>query len=420
MEDIERIFKRIDTYRELVIELQRELTRRVALGPENGGEGEYEKFMYLKKLIDELKPDSVYEINAPDSRVPQGYRPNMVALWEGAKKDINVWVLSHMDIVPPGDMELWSHDPFKIAIDGDRISGRGVEDNHHGIISPYLAIKAIKEEGLRPGINSGLVMVSDEETGSKYGLSYILNNKRELFSEDDLIIVPDGGDSEGRMIEIAEKSMLWLSFTLEGKQCHASTPEKGNNTLVGASKLIIALEELKDIFNAQDMTFKPPVSTFCPTRMEENVPNVNTIPGRNVFYMDCRVLPCYTADEVFERCKQIASRVAEDTGLKIDVGIRYREDSAPPTPPDAPVVKTLKSAIKRVKGISAEPQGIGGGTVAAFFRKAGLPSAVWLTMPDSAHQPNEFCFIKDILEDAKVFAFIYMGCHESDFKEVKK
>lgn len=412
MEEIERIFNRIDNYRDIVIGLQKELTSRVALGPDNGGDGEYEKSLYLKSIIEELGPDNFFEINAPDDRVSQGFRPNLIAIWRGEKKNNNVWVLSHMDVVPPGDPGLWKHDPYMIKVDGDRITGRGVEDNHHGIISSYLAIRAIMEEDLRPSLNTGLIMVSDEETGSKYGLSYVLEKRRELFSENDLIIVPDGGNEEGSMIEIAEKSMLWVKFTLEGKQCHASTPEKGNNTLSGASKLIIALEELNDKFKAQDMTFKPPVSTFCPTRMEENVPNVNTIPGRNVFYMDCRILPCYTVDEVLEECRVIAKRIAEDTGLQIDVGIRYREDSAPPTPPDAPVVLALKSAIKRVKGISAEPQGIGGGTVAAFFRKAGLPAAVWITMPDSAHQPNEYCLIKNIIEDAKVFAYIYMGLHE--------
>jgi succinyl-diaminopimelate desuccinylase len=52
--------------------------------------------------------------------------------------------------------------------------------------------------------------------------------------------------------------------------------------------------------------------------------------------------------------------------------------------------------------------GIGGGTVAAFFRKAGLQAAVWITMPDSAHQPNEYCLIKNIMTDAKVFACLYL------------
>jgi succinyl-diaminopimelate desuccinylase len=51
--------------------------------------------------------------------------------------------------------------------------------------------------------------------------------------------------------------------------------------------------------------------------------------------------------------------------------------------------------------------GIGGGTVAAFFREMDLPAAVWSTCPDTAHQPNEYCRIPDIMTDAKIFACLY-------------
>ena len=53
--------------------------------------------------------------------------------------------------------------------------------------------------------------------------------------------------------------------------------------------------------------------------------------------------------------------------------------------------------------------GIGGGTVAAFFRRAGLPAAVWMTQTDTAHQPNEYCLISNIMTDAKVFACLYLN-----------
>jgi succinyl-diaminopimelate desuccinylase len=50
--------------------------------------------------------------------------------------------------------------------------------------------------------------------------------------------------------------------------------------------------------------------------------------------------------------------------------------------------------------------GIGGGTVAAVFRRAGLPAAVWSTIDDVCHQPNEYCVIDYMVNDAKVFAHV--------------
>jgi len=56
-------------------------------------------------------------------------------------------VLSHSDIVPPGDPSLWKSEPYELMVDGDRIVGRGVEDNQHGFVSSYLALKAILDSG---------------------------------------------------------------------------------------------------------------------------------------------------------------------------------------------------------------------------------------------------------------------------------
>ncbi len=206
-----------------------------------------------------------------------------------------------------------------------------------------------------------------------------------------LIIIPDAGNREGTLIEVAEKSLLWIKFTLSGKQCHASRPDLGLNTLRGTAHLILALEKLPRFFNKKDLRFDFPKSTFEPTQKEANVPNVNTIPGQDVFYLDCRVLPGYPLTQVIDKIKDIAAEVGKKTGLGIKIEVVNKVQAPPATKTDAPVVKALQKAIWAVHHKKAFPYGIGGGTVAAFFRQAGLPAAVWLTSSDTAHQPNEFC-----------------------------
>jgi len=141
-----------------------------------------------------LNPDILQEIKAPDERAHNGYRPNLIAKWEGRNKDRIVWVLSHSDIVPPGDPSLWKSEPYELMVDGDRIVGRGVEDNQHGFVSSYLALKAILDSGQALKRSVGLVIVADEETGSDYGLSYVLKHQKNYFRSEDLIIVPDAGN----------------------------------------------------------------------------------------------------------------------------------------------------------------------------------------------------------------------------------
>ncbi|MBW2129453.1 MAG: M20 family metallo-hydrolase [Deltaproteobacteria bacterium] len=410
MSKFQEVFGWIDDSRDEIIRLQTELTSRPAIGPGNGGSGEHEKAAFLKEEVTALGADVIEEVRAPDPRAKDGYRPNLICRWKGNEGERKVWILSHMDIVPPGDLSLWKSDPFKLRVEGDRLIGRGVQDDQHGIVSSLLALKAIRETGLRPGRSVGLVFLADEESGSRYGLQYLLEQRREYFDPRDLIVVPDAGNEEGTLIEVAEKSVLWLKVTVNGRQCHASTPEKGINSLVGAARLILALHKgLKERYDFSDDLFKPPYSTFEPTKMEANVPNVNTLPGKDIFYLDCRVLPHYGPEEILTAAREIAAQIAESTGLSVQIDAVQKEKAADPTPEDAPVVRELVQSIRVVSGKRARPMGIGGATVASLFRNLGFPAAVWMTAPDTAHQPNEFCLISDIMFDAKVFACLYLN-----------
>jgi len=142
------------------------------------------------------------------------------------------------------------------------------------------------------------------------------------------------------------------------------------------------------------------------------VPNVNTIPGEDVFYLDCRILPQYKVDEVLKKVREICDSVEKKFRVKIDFDMTQREDAAPATAEDASVVKKLMTGIKEIYGIEAKPMGIGGGTVAAVFRRAGLPAAVWSTIDDVCHQPNEYCVIHYMVNDAKVFAHVCLQQEE--------
>jgi len=407
LEKFSQVSERLGQYREEMIDLQRELVSRVAVGPDQGGPGEAEKAAYLENLLLGwgLRVDNY---PAPDPRVAGGGRPNLVAWLPGQRAD-KVWVLSHLDVVPPGDVSLWDSDPYTLRVDGDRLIGRGTEDNHQGLVSSLMAVKALLDLGITPPRTVGLALVSDEETGSKNGLDYLLTTQPQLFSPQDLIIVPDAGSPDSTLVEVAEKSILWLRLTLLGTQSHASRPQLGKNTLRAAAHVIVALEALHQEFAGQNPLFDPPESTFEPTQKEANVENINTIPGRDVFYLDCRVLPEFDLERVKERVEALGKEAAAKFGVSLTVEPVQELPSPPPTDPDAPVVKALVKAIRKVYGREARPQGIGGGTVAAFFRQRLLPAAVWMTVTHSAHQPNEYCLLSNLVGDARVLAHVFLS-----------
>ncbi len=403
MGEIENIFNRIEENRGEMIELQKKLTSIPAIAPQSNGEGEWEKAQALIEWLKKLKLDDINVISALDKRVPSGKRPNVIATIPGESTK-SFWIMTHLDVVPPGELSLWNSDPFNVVEKDGKLIGRGVEDNQQSMVGSIYAIASILQAGYRPKYTVKLLFIADEETGSEFGIKFLLDNYK-LFNKEDLILVPDGGNNEGTLVEIAEKSILWLKFTTKGKQCHASMPNLGINAFVAGSDLVLKLNRLNEEFNKTNNLFNPPYSTFCPTKKEANVPNINSIPGEDVFYLDCRILPSYNLEEIEKRIKELISEVEKEYGVSIQVEAVQRE-SSPPTPENSPLVISLKRAIKEIYGAEGKPQGIGGGTVGAHLRKHGYDTVVWSKIDETAHMPNEYCIVDNMIGDCKVMADI--------------
>ena len=402
------IRERISGYFDDVVRLQEALIPLPALAPESGGEGEWLKAETVRRFIEAIGVDEWIDIPAPDERVPKGYRPNMTFRWRGRSPDRTVWILSHLDVVPPGDRTQWENDPFRAVFRDGKVIGRGAEDNHQALVSSILAVRAFRETKTAVENGVGLIIVSDEETGSRYGIHHVLNVRPDLFRKTDWIVVPDAGDPDGTLIETAEKSVLWLRFVVKGKQTHGSTPEKGINAHRAGAHLIVKLDGLSRIFSRNDPLFDPPPSTFEPTKKEANVPNVNTVPGEDAFHFDCRVLPDVPLDAVRSQIRDWSNEIEASFGVRVQIEETQATQAPPATPSHSPVVLALKAAVREVLNRDAQTKGIGGGTVAEAFRARGLPAVCWTCIDDTAHTPNEYSKVENTLNDAKVFAHLFM------------
>jgi succinyl-diaminopimelate desuccinylase len=251
-----------------------------------------------------------------------------------------------------------------------------------------------------------LLFAADEENGSAYGIAWLIKNHRDLFRINDMVLIPDGGDSRGASIEVAEKNLVWARFTTQGKQAHGSRPDQGANAFLAASDLAVALHYgLSEKFSARDPLFEPDYSTFQPTKKEANVPNINTIPGEDVFCMDMRILPRYPVKEVLAEVDHIKAGIEAKYGVQVSYTTPQSIES-PPTSAEAPLVRALARCVQEVYQVKTRPIGIGGGTVGACLRREGIDSAVWCRIDETAHQPNEYALIDNILGDAKVMALL--------------
>jgi succinyl-diaminopimelate desuccinylase len=407
----------------LAVELETELTRRPAISPGSGGEGELEKCEFLETWLKSHGITALERYDAPDERAKGGVRPNLIATLPGGNdKAPRLWIMSHLDVVPPGDASLWESDPWTVirrddGPRGPRLIGRGVEDNQQGLVSSVLAALAVQELGLTLPRTVKLLFAADEEEGSHYGIDWLLKNQGsaagdkpvpKLFRQDDMVLIPDGGDPKGETIEIAEKNIIWARFAVKGLQAHGSRPDQGANAFLAGSDLAVRLHYgLSEKFAARDPLFEPDYSTFQPTKKEANVPNINTLPGEDVFYMDMRVLPRYPVKDILAEIDRIKTEVEAQHGVTITCKTLQTGESKP-TPPDAPLIKLLSQTVERVYAVKPRLIGIGGGTVGAHLRNVDISCAVWSRMDDTAHQPNEYTLVENLLGDAVVMALLML------------
>lgn len=392
-----------------MVALESLLTSNPALAPENGGQGEIKKAEALIAWLKEngFPESSIERFDSPDNRVESKTRPNIVVTISGESDEYSVWSMCHLDVVPVGEISLWNTNPWQVVEKDGKIYGRGVEDNQQGLVSSVFALLSLLKNGIKPSHTVKLLFMADEEVGSKYGIIWLLENTN-LFRKNDIILIPDGGDAKGETIEVAEKNILWLKFHVKGKQSHGSRPDQGNNACVAANDLSMRLFALQKFFDRRDKLFEPDYSTFQPTMRYANVQGVNIIPGEEVFCIDSRILPCYSINQVLAKIEETIGEVESEYKVEICYEILQSSES-PATSVDSPVVKKLSQALKAVHGINARTIGIGGGTVGAELRRKGFDCAVWSTLDECAHMPNEYCVIENMEKDAETLAYMFMN-----------
>ncbi|MGC8497710.1 MAG: M20 family metallo-hydrolase [Thermoplasmata archaeon] len=397
MDDINNAIKNMEPE---IVSTMIELISKKAISPESGGSGELERAVYLQGLLEKIGVDKIERVDAKDNH--NVIRPNILALVYGKQRDRTAWIVAHMDTVPEGDLSLWNTDPFQGVYKDGKIYGRGSVDNGQAILTALFTLKILKKLGISPKYNLGLMFVADEEVGSKYGIDFVLKNRN--FSKNDLFYVPDSGNSEGTEIEIAEKSILWIKVKVNGKQAHGSRPDLGLNANRIAMLLNTEIDkELHKKFTALDTLFTPAYSTFEPTKRDKNVDNVNTIPGTDSNYFDCRILPTYNIDDVLKVFEEKISKFKKKYQIEIETEILQKSVAPQPTDKNSEIVQSLLRVLKEERNIDGKLVGIGGGTCAAFFRANGNQSVVWSTLDDVEHSPNEYCRLENLEKDILVF-----------------
>ena len=148
-------------YGKAALETLRELVEIPTFRKEGVAQHDNPEFIKIAEKIKSLAESFNLKFRNVDNRVYE------ISL-EGSGDDV-VGIHAHADVVPVTP-ENWvlkdgtKLDPFKVTFIGDRMYGRGTEDDKNGIVVAMYAMKVIKEEKLPLARNFKLLVDTTEET----------------------------------------------------------------------------------------------------------------------------------------------------------------------------------------------------------------------------------------------------------------
>ena len=90
---------------------------------------------------------------AVDIALKHGFRAkslldDQVGIAEMGEGEETLGILTHVDVVPTGDMAEWHTDPYGGEIINGRIYGRGTQDDKGMLIASLYAMRAVRDLGL--------------------------------------------------------------------------------------------------------------------------------------------------------------------------------------------------------------------------------------------------------------------------------
>ncbi len=148
---------------------------------------------------------------------------------------------AHVDVVPPGPADLWTHPPFDPVISGDWLYGRGGADMKAGHAANLFALDARRRVGLQPAATVYLQSVVEEESTGNGALMTHLRGYRA-----DAALIPEPQDEK---LVRANVGVLWFQVEVRGHPVHVRDMGAGANAIDGAWRVVGRLRELEAAWN---------------------------------------------------------------------------------------------------------------------------------------------------------------------------
>lgn len=319
-------------------------------------------------------------------------RPNLIISSGGAGR-AQLVLHGHLDTVPAGAREFWSHDPFESEIVNGRLYGRGACD----MKGPMAALaEALIEYSKKPQSSPLLMLAtSDEESGCMGAEDVALSGQ--------LAGTKFGVCAEPTNLEVlvGERGMLWTRVSAVGKAAHGSRPETGLNAINVCMDALRVLIKRGYAYEADHMMGRPTINIGT---IKGGI-RINVVPDQCEALVDMRLVKGQEPDSVLG---EMRDRL-DSAGLSERVSVEYVFGKPPvKTPPDSEIVAVAVQAVRKMTGKTLKLRAATFGTDCSVLQpKVGIISVI--CGPGSieqAHQPDEYISVSQLLKSVDVYLAI--------------
>ena len=298
------------------------------------------------------------------TRISRGGIENLFARWGNAKIGRSFGFNGHIDVVPVGDIEKWTCDPFGAEVRGGFMYGRGAVDMKSAVAAFVAA--AIDFVNHTPPDGSVVITVTgDEEGDAEHGTTAILDWMAENGEIIDACLVGEPTCQEylGEMIKIGRRGSMTAFITATGIQGHAAYPDRAKNPLPALAKLIDRLSNYE--LDKGTEHFDP--STLTVTTIDTGNSASNVIPAKAEATLNIRFNDAHKSTELAEWLQKEAGKISKETDIKISLLTRVSGESF--ITPQGELSGLVGRAIEAELGILPKISTTGGTSDARFIKK---------------------------------------------------
>jgi len=313
-------------------------------------------------------------------------------------KSPNFCYAGHLDVVPPGNLNDWTVNPFKPSIKKGYLIGRGANDMKSSIAAFVSAVSIFINKNYNFNGSISLLITGDEEgdaiNGTKKVVDYLKKKKEKInFC---LVGEPTNPNKLGEMIKIGRRGSLTGKLIISGIQGHVAYPQRANNP---STTIVKILNELKNIkFDSGTKDFQPTNLEVTKINIDNNADNV--IPRSAEATFNIRFNNKHSSDSVKKKINKILKRISKKNKSKYIIEYRVSGEAFLTKPNNTTYM--IQKIIKKITKIKPKLSTTGGTSDARFIRKIS-PCLEFGLVGKTMHKVDEAVSLKDLKKLTKIY-----------------